>query len=79
MCRDIAVVCIATCMQCFPWRVSVITCIVPSCHLHFGLRFLLQMYPLHSPFRHIHVSQGLSCPLAKSSCRFMMRSSDLAS
>ena len=41
----------------------------PLKYPHFFLCSLLQVYPVLSLFRHLQLSQGLSCPVARSSYR----------
>ena len=49
----------------------------PLKYPHFFLCSLLQVYPVRSLFRHRHLSQGLSYPLAGSSFRLTMSNNDL--
>ena len=43
----------------------------PLKYPHFFLCSLLQVYPVLSLFRHLQLSQGLSCPVARSSYRLI--------
>ena len=43
------------------------TCVSPLKYPHFFLCSLIQVYPVLSLFRHIQLSQWLSCPVARSS------------
>ena len=68
-CRGVRGVCIATCETCSLLPRPHSHVVPPLKYPHFFLCSLLQVYPVLSLFRHLQLSQGLSCPVARSSYR----------
>ena len=68
--------CAARSEHCIMW--ALVSAASPHSHVvsplkypHFFLCSLLQVYPVLSLFRHLQLSQGLSCPMARSSYRLI--------